>query len=273
MPNSKVTVLINNAYRSTISTDYESALKFQAPLKLGTDTISIEYNGFTTSATFIYIGELLYMFLIPLGAALFLTIRKFTTSLNYGDKLTFYFGDTAPNFDPQQLKMAFWRVSQKAKRATPGLPELVEDISRELVDPSIYGRKTNVKDAFYTCCKLEEYGIASASFGCASRSQITEELFTARTFYEDHLKSNSACSLHTTNPQKLLTANRIILPKNLSLQTLDNLSKKNDKIRLYLSSVADASRASRLVRSYSKLGATLLLLQTSSFIEMTKRFD
>ena len=261
IPNSKVEVIINNAYKTTISTDSESDLRFQAPLKIGIDAIKIEYDGYPSTATFFYLGDLLYMILIPFGAGLFLFMRKLASNLTGEEKLTFYTNNAIPKVHPQSLKLELERISNNAKRTVPGLPELVRDIPNES------------KDSSYLCQKLETQGIALASFGCFSSSQITKELAAVRKFYEYALKSGESCSLHAKTPQAFLSTNRIVFLNDISGKKLHNLSKKNGKIRLILTSADDANVISRLTRSYSTAGAILLLLQTSSFIEMIVGFD
>lgn len=272
LSNSKVLVIVNHAYKTTISADSKSNLSFQAPLKIGLENIEVEYLGSTASVTFFYIGELFYVLLIPIGAVFFLIIRKFSTNLSDGDKIAFYNNDTVPTFHPEILKTALERAKENDKRAIPGLPELVRDVSKEFIGLGTKKKQTN-PDSFYMCQKIEHNKLGSAYLGCVSSSPMTKDLVAARIFYEQHVNAGGLCVSPKINAQRFLKANSIIFLTDLSVPKLQSLNKKKDKIRLFLTSAADVYERARILRSYSDLSATLLILQTSFFIEINMRSD
>jgi hypothetical protein len=270
LPNTKVTVIANGAYKSTVATDSDSSLLFRAPLRLGVDSIEVEYGGSRSSVRFLYMGGLLYMLLIPLSALLFLLLKGLTLDPTKMSRVTFHANDGSwPDAGDMPLKNAIDSVIKKAKRFVPGLPERISDISEELARISkVEGGKKIGKDPHYLSQKMAARQIAFTSFGCVCKVPISREAAAAREIYERSIIAGTPSLFSSKNPRVLLSANKAIFSDNLSIGFLSKAVKRGCKIRLFLSDYAEVHSLSRLARSYTKVGATLLLLQAGDILEM-----
>ena len=172
LPGTKVIVIINDIYESSIITSAGSSLHFQAPLKLGIDTIKVEYGNSESSGEFFYAGELLYTLFVPLGAIFFLITKLLASDSAKKNKVVFYFNNEMPPHDETAiLKHALDSAAQKSKRAVPGLPETIVELSSNL--SSLYkteGLRKIQKDCEYLSKKIEALGMAHALFAKAAMS-------------------------------------------------------------------------------------------------------
>lgn len=270
LPNASVVVVINNMYKSTIKTNYESTLQFQAPLRVGINTIKAEYGNSESSIMFFYTGGLLYVVLIPLSAIFFLLMKKFASDSASRNEIVFYYNDQIlPSMQSKEaeLKYAFDSVIQKNKRMITGLPERISDVSLAL--SSLYkleGKKKMKEDSEYLSKKMETFKIAHVLHNCASHSPLTKQIVGGKIFYENAILSGSPMALKTKSPKVFLDTNNILLQTDLSIS---NLKLRHGKLNLILLDEEEKHALSRAFRTYSKLGASLLVMKLSNILGVT----
>jgi hypothetical protein len=270
LSDTKVIVIINNLYKSSIMTSAGSNLQFQAPLKIGIDTIKVEYGNSESSGEFFYVGELLYTLFVPLGAIFFLLTKLLASDSAKKNKVVFYFNDEmTPHNETAILKYALDSAVQKSKRVVSGLPETIADLSSNL--SSLYkteGLQKIQKDNVYLSKKMEALGIAHVLFGCASYSSLTKLVAGARMFYENAVLSGSSMVLSSRNPKTFIDANNIVFQSDFSNSKLLDSKPKQRKMSLVLFDEKESHALSRSLRTYSKTGVILLMMRLNGTLEV-----
>lgn len=265
----KLTVIINGAYKSTLATDQKSSLLFQAPLKIGLNTIEVKYGDSESSVSFFYAGGLLYILLIPLGALFFLSLKSLASDSTKTNKVAFHSDDVSyPDPEGLALKNAIDSYANRVKRIVPGLPERVANISAELARISkAEGSARAEKDSCYLSKKIEAEQVSFVAFGCVSHEPVSKETAAALELYESSLVSGTSV-LNAKSPKAFLSANGVIFRDYLSIATLSKTARKGSRTRLFLFGCREEQEVSRLARSCTKIGAMLLLLQEFGTLEI-----
>jgi hypothetical protein len=266
----KVLVLINSKYKSSMVTSSGSNLRFQAPLKIGMNTVKVEYGNSGASVKFFYMGGLLYTLLVPLGAIFFMLIKLLAYESLGKNKVAFHFNDgIMPNNEAAILRYALDSVVQKGKRAVAGLPELISDVSSSL---SLLYRMEGVqkiqKDGEYLLKKIEALGVAHVLSGCVGYSPATKSAAGARIFYENAVLSGSPVALSPRVAKTFIDANNIVFQTDLSIPRLLDSVSRQGKINLILFGGAEKHALSRAFRTYSKLGAALLMMRLNGTLHV-----
>jgi hypothetical protein len=181
--------------------------------------------------------------------------------------MVFYYNDDiVPSMQSEgaELRCAFDSVIQKDKRMVTGFPESVSDVSSEL--SSLYkleGKKKIREDSEYLSKKIETFKIAHVLYNYASQSPLTKRIVGGKIFYENAILSGSSMALKTKNPKVFLDTNNILLQTDLSIS---NLKSRHGKINLILLDEDEKHALSRALRTYSKLGASLLVMKLSNIL-------
>ncbi len=269
LDSASIKVTINGLYKSAIETDPNSILQFQAPLKVGFNLIKVEYNGSQSTASFFYMGGMLYMLLIPLSAILFLLIKRLASDSTRESDITFHFDDKITwSLDTRDLKTAISSTAQDEKRAVSSLPELITDVSTQLAKISAGEGKNKIpKDPFYLSQKITILKLAHVFSGCVGPLPISEEAAAARKFYEMSILSGSPLNLKGNCPKTFLKANKIIFETGLP-QAINPNKMAKQAIKLFLFDEDARDSISRTIRSYSQLGAALLLMRLENGFEI-----
>jgi hypothetical protein len=268
LPNAMITIITNNAYKGIIQTSPSSTLNFRAPLNLGPNSMILKYNGSETIVRFFYLGGMLYLLLIPLGVLCLLLARLLPSEFAKRDKIIFYPDAGYSTNDKQPLKNAIDVVTKKSKRIIKGLPESVSDVSSELALASRNdGHKTLAKCPTYLSQKIEKERIAFSSYGAVTNNPFSKEVAIARWFYEHSIMSGQLTVFDAKTPAAFLAANQIIFKKDVTLPILSKMAGTKSKIRLVLFGYGEMDEFSRLMKSYSKMGATLLMLRAENLLE------
>lgn len=270
--NRTVLVTINNAYKAAITTNGFSSLQFQAPLKLGINTLRFQYANSGASVSFFYFGGMLYALLIPLGAIFFLIMKLLASNISNKNRVVFYFNDKLiPEAEEDGIRYAVNSLEQKTKRAIVNLPERICDLTAELQSINgAEGRKRMQKDVEYLSQKIEILGIAKPMFGHISRLTLSKQIIGARIFYENAIVSGSGMSLISRNAERFITANNIILLDDFLTNRAASPKLRKGKIHLALFSPLEYGSLSNTIKSYSVLGSLLLMMKLNCTLELLR---
>lgn len=249
LPTNPVVVTVNGKYRSQLTTNSKSILAFQAPLGVGLDSIEVQYGGSASYASFFYLGNLLYMLLIPASILVLLLLRELSLDSPFGKKVSFY-SDDKIGVSAYSIKEALEPATKKPKRILDLLPDTT-DLSKQ---PGLLG-----KDPTYISQKLALEGLGSAIIS-------SKEASTAKAFYESSLLSGSDADFSEAALSRFLSSNRIISKEDLTLERLHKIGSKRNAAKLFLT-IEEACELSRTAKSYTKAGSTLLLLLSEGLIE------
>jgi hypothetical protein len=263
-----LSVLVNDKYESLISTNSDSSLSFRAPLAFGPNLIRVRYGNSNTSAYFFYTGGMIYMLLIPLSIILFFLLMRLSSSLSQRNKIIFYSDDNCCLLNGTGLTESLISTSKKSKRTVKGLPELVSDVLNEHVKiAKATGQKAIKKDLSYISKKIEAVKPGTTLLNCVKDTQISREEATARIFYENSLILGSNTSLTVKTPNDILSIHNVTFLDQLPITRLTTMSRKGNKIQLFLSKHEEVGHFSRLIKHFHGDGPVLLLLQTEEIIQ------
>jgi hypothetical protein len=267
-----ILVTINSAYKAAIATNDFSGLQFQAPLRLGINTLRFKYANSEASLSFFYFGEMLYAMLIPLGAIFFLIMRLLASNLSNKNRIIFYFNDEiVPEAEDDGIKYAIDLLEQKTKRAIADLPERISDLRAELNSINkMDGRKRIQKDEEYLSQKIALLGVAKPISGHVSRCPLTKQAIGARILYENAIISGSCISLNSKNARGFIKANNLLLLDDLLINKGPALKLRKGKINLVLFHPIEFNLLSNAVKSYSRSGSILLMMKLNCTLEVLK---
>ncbi len=271
LPEAKLLITINDRYKSILTTTEGSNLQFQAPLNLGINLINVKYGNSESSVSFFYMGGMLYILLVPLGAIFFFLIKLIALDSSNRNKQIFHFNEeTIAPTGVMQLKSAFDSLAYKNKRAVANLPEKISDILAELSSLNeIEGLKKIQKDDEYASKKMEVLGIGHVLFNCVGCSPLTKRIIGARIFYENVVLSGSSISLKSKTTDAFIHSNNIVFWSDLFDSGYPDRKQKEQKINLILFGKEEEHALSRLLRTYSKFGAGLLVMKLNNLLKVT----